>query len=149
MNFIIISSFHFIKYKMKEIKRDPRILQEDLNISKRNLDKYDYQRKIVRYIEERRDEMKEFVRLLDKFQWDESMEFIIYTHFYYSKSLWLNGSITKEMLFIFHDYTENVAEAIVSVFLTQPSIYWEQLYKESQEFLIEVEKAHYNISNSS
>ena len=134
---------------MKEIKRDPRILQEDLNISKRNLDKYDYQRKIVRYIEERRDEMKEFVRLLDKFQWDESMEFIIYTHFYYSKSLWLNGSITKEMLFIFHDYTENVAEAIVSVFLTQPSIYWEQLYKESQEFLIEVEKAHYNISNSS
>jgi hypothetical protein len=134
---------------MKEIKRDPRILQDDLYISERNLHKYDYERKIVGYIKERRDELKGLVHLLDESVWYDGMEFIIYTHFHYAHSLWTNGSITKEMMVIFHDYVEYVAEAVVSVYLSHPNIYWEQLYKETQNFLIKVEHSHYNISNSS
>lgn len=129
--------------------RDPLILQEDLCISERNLHKHDYHRKIIRYIEERRDEIKYLIHLLDRSMWSDDMEFSIYTHFYYAHSLWMNGSITKEMLAIFHDYAEYVAEAVVSVFLCKPHIHWEQLYKDSQEFLLAVEKSHYNISNSS
>ena len=129
--------------------RDPRILHEDLCISERNLHKHDYQRKIARYIEERRDEMKFLVRFLDRSMWNDEMEFTIYAHFHYAHSLWANGSIVKEMFSIFHDYVEYVAEAIVCVFLSQPHIHWEQLYKDSQELLLAVEKSHYNISNSS
>lgn len=129
--------------------RDPRILHEDMCISERNLHKHDYQRKITRYIEERRDEMKSLVSLLDRFVWFDGMEIIVYAHFYYAHSLWMNGSITKEMFAIFHDYSEYIAEAVVSVFISQPSIQWEQLYKDSQGLLLAVEKSHYNISNSS
>jgi hypothetical protein len=134
---------------MKEIERDPRILEEDLYISERNLHKYDYERKITGYIKERRDEIKELVRLLDEFVWYDGMEYNIHTHLHYAYSLWTNGSITKDMMVIFHDYVEKVAEAVVTVFLTRPDIFWEKLYIESQEFLIKVEKSHYNISNSS
>ena len=129
--------------------RDPRILHEDLYISKRNLHKYDYERKITRYIEERRDEMKNLVRLIDCSMWCDEMEITIYTHFQYARSLWTNGSISKEMFVFFHEYVEYLAEAVVSVFLDKPHIHWEQLYKESQELLAEVEQSHYNISNSS
>lgn len=132
-----------------EEKRDHQILREDLYISERNLNKYDYQRKIVRYIEDRRYEMKDLVHLLDDFKWHEEMENTIYTHFYYANFLWTSGSITKEMLALFHEYMEYVAEAIVTVFISRSCIQWETLYKESQELLIEVEKSHYNISNSS
>jgi len=132
-----------------EEKRDHQILCEDLYISERNLHKYDYQRKIVRYIEDRRDEIKALVHLLDDFKWHNEMENIIYTHFHYANSLWSRGSITKEMLALFHEYIEYVAEAIVTVFISSSRIQWETLYKESQELLIEVEKSHYNISNSS
>lgn len=129
--------------------RDPRILQEDLCISERNLHKHDYQRKITRYIEERRNDMKSLVRLLDSFTWSDDMEFTIYAHFHYAYSLWMNGSITKEMLAIFHDYVEYIAEAVVCVFLGQPRVQWEKLYTSSQGLLLAVEKSHYNISNSS
>jgi hypothetical protein len=129
--------------------RDPRILHEDLCTSERNLHKHDYRRKIVRYIEERSTEMKFLVRLLDRSLWRDDMEFTIYAHFQYAHSMWVNGSIEKEMFFIFHDYVEYVVEAVASVFLTQTHIHWEKLYKDSQELLLEIEKSHYNISNSS
>jgi len=129
--------------------RDHRILQEDLSISERNLHKHDYQRKITRYIEERKNEMKSLVRLLDNFVWSDDMEFTIYAHFHYAHSLWLNGTITKEMVAIFHDYVEYIAEAVVTVYLEQPRVQWEKLYTSSQELLSAVEKSHYNISNSS
>ena len=130
-------------------KRDCRILHEDLYISERNLHKYDYQRKIVKYIKDRREEMKVLVHLLDDFKWCDDTESVIYGHFHYARSLWVNGSITKEILFIFHDYIEHVAEAIATIFLSRSCIQWKTVYEESQELLDEVEKSHYNISNSS